>query len=644
MSAMLGDCAQGWWPTKISVPVRAHITDIRVVRFHNYSRFAIYLMMTVGFLFYFDWTSPSSVRYEYNAWLDAPLNRSDTWMSGAGVAEPMCDNPDYDYIYDAFWTYENMACKRLSPGEAFAKSIGGNTFWVNTLLVEKNWEICDPTTKKATLANDQTCDARDMYDLGTKLYLVEGLDDMLMTLTIFAESVGYYGYNSKKPSDERVSLFIHTPGWITDPDNHLIRVGEDLRLQNSAFGLRMSLAKWMLLFNTNLDDVYENAGTAVSEGLARNRIVGLRLTVGVELRNREEGMFFARWPMGDLEMHLYLSTEQEWTRNVIGYGPGRTVNEMKATDAYGVRIKMLARDESNLRVPDPASFVRSLLDLVVFLIVFKAIIRAFALFALGTTSHKWRRALNMNVETHVLMSRDGKHRIRLRGDAIEKADSILVQLGNLLIKHTNIDHNKLSDDDIRKYVFTKQETKRMYNLLDIDGNGQATEEEIKEVLERYKVAFTQLEIDCVMGILDRNGNGVFDCSEFSKSIGRALVKAKLRRIAGKRKQEKAMMGAGSKDQMFERALTSMLEDDAALSQMDKKQRQASKVKLKSHAMRRMTSSLSVPSTRRPNSSRRQQGSSKERQNRQVMRTPTVAKKKRSMFDVEAGHVGTTMSL
>ena len=31
MSVMLGDCSQGWWPEKVAVPVRAHITDTRVV-------------------------------------------------------------------------------------------------------------------------------------------------------------------------------------------------------------------------------------------------------------------------------------------------------------------------------------------------------------------------------------------------------------------------------------------------------------------------------------------------------------------------------------------------------------------------------------------------------------------------------------
>ena len=84
MSAIFGDCALGWWPKRVSVPVRAHITDIRVVRFHNYARVAVYLMMVVGFLVYFDWTSPASVDYEYNAWMDAPSNRSEQWINGAG--------------------------------------------------------------------------------------------------------------------------------------------------------------------------------------------------------------------------------------------------------------------------------------------------------------------------------------------------------------------------------------------------------------------------------------------------------------------------------------------------------------------------------------------------------------------------------
>ena len=115
MSMMLGDCSQGWWPEKVAVPVRAHITDTRVVRLHNYSRLAIYLIMPFGFLFYFDWTLPAQVFFEYNAWMDPPPNRSQSsWLNSTEHTATMCNNRDYDYIYDQYWKYENLDCRRLS--------------------------------------------------------------------------------------------------------------------------------------------------------------------------------------------------------------------------------------------------------------------------------------------------------------------------------------------------------------------------------------------------------------------------------------------------------------------------------------------------------------------------------------------------
>ena len=106
----------------------------------------------------------------------------------------------------------------------------------------------------------------------------------------------------------------------------------------------------------------------------------------------------------------------------------------------------------------------------------------------------------------------------MHSKAIEKADSILVELGTLLMKHAHIDRSKYNNDDSRKFVFSEAEKKRMYDMLDVDGDGRATVEEIKEVLTRFNIAFTQTEIDCIMNILDRNGTGFLIALSFQNPL------------------------------------------------------------------------------------------------------------------------------
>ena len=356
-----------------------------------------------------------------------------------------------------------------------------------------------------------------MLNLGTDRYFIEGTEEMMMTLTIQAVSPDFYGYSSESYPGV-TEVYVHKPGWETNPDQLPVKFRKGTRLENTAFGFRMSVKEWLQLFDMDLDKVYENAGTNDSIGLARARIVGMRLTIRVELRNVRKLVFNAVWPLGNPDLHLYLSKDESWTRNTFGSKPGRTVNELRNTDAYGIRINMLGSASEYLRYPNPLKIFRALIDLVVFLIIFKSLIRLYSFFALGSTSKKWRRALNMNVETHVLLSRDGKHRIRMHSKAIEKADSILVELGMLLMKHAHIDRSKYNNDDIRKFVFSKAEKKRMYDMLDVDGDGRATVEEIKEVLTRFNIAFTQTEIDCIMNILDRSGNGFLIALSFQNPL------------------------------------------------------------------------------------------------------------------------------
>ena len=208
----------------------------------------------------------------------------------------------------------------------------------------------------------------------------------------------FYGYSSESYPGV-TEVYVHKPGWETNPDQLPVKFGKGTWLENTAFGFRMTVKEYKL-FDMDLDKVYENAGTADSIGLARARIVGMRLTIRVELREREKIVFNAVWPLGNPDLHLYLSKDESWTRNILGK-PGRTVNEITNTDAYGIRMNMLGSTSKYLRYPNPFKIFRALIDLVVFLIIFKSLIRLYSFFALGSTSKKWRRALNMNVETHV---------------------------------------------------------------------------------------------------------------------------------------------------------------------------------------------------------------------------------------------------
>ena len=643
MSVVLGDCAQGWWPKKVSIPVRAHITDIRVVQFHNYSRIAVYGVMVLGFLFYVDWTAPVHVDYSYNAWADSPSYRDENaWLNGAGEKEIFCNNSDYDYEYDSHWKYNSLKCRRLTSKEAFTKSIAGDTYWLSTLIVEDYMEVCDPNTGVTRSATNESCDTRNLYNLNEEgNYFVEGLEGIDLSITLETRA-SMYGYNSQNSKDTRPEIIIHLPGWGDDSNEHEVLVaGDDIRLKGMAFGLRMNVSTWLKLFNTSLDEENPNAGVPESVGKAINRIVGLRFTIGVELRNRADlGFLNARWPIGELEMHLYLNAEKRWTRQVLGTLPGRSPYEIAITDAYGIRLKMVAVEEGNLRISDVSSASRSLLDLVVFVIVFKSLIRAFALFGLGSSSHKWRRALNMNVETHVLVNRDSRHKIKQHSRAIEQADNILASLGRKLMRSIGIDPTKIPAD--YNYAFNRGETRRMFAILDVDGDGVASVDEIEEVLKTYGIAYTELELSTIMHILDRNGSGNFEEKEFSKTISRALLKNSIRKF---RRGEKK-----NGNDTYEDALNNLMENDEAVYRVEV-DRHHGLTKNKHGSIFRQGSKLW--SSYSPKVSRPKQKSMSISRNKKHDGTSTKRntlgrksqiKSKRSIFEIEDSTVGNSMSI
>ena len=145
----------------------------------------------------------------------------------------------------------------------------------------------------------------------------------------------------------------------------------------------------------------------------------------------------------------------------------------------------------------------------------------------------------------------------------------------------------------------------------------------------------------------------------------------MRRIAGhNRREEENPRGAVSKDQKFEHALTCMLDDDEALNQINRKQAKRLKARKKNPGSRngndstkplgRMPSGLWAPSREQPRrpvaarsfSEQKQHGSSlsplyavmRDGNKMQTLRGTNFAKKKRSLFEVEGGGVGNTMSL
>jgi len=189
----------------------------------------------------------------------------------------------------------------------------------------------------------------------------------------------------------------------------------------------------------------------------------------------------------------------------------------------------------------------------------KMVIRIFALFLLGTTSKKWRNAVNQHVDMHILLNRDVNVRIRKIRDQEQSARNLLRRLGlklreDLMLKKNAEKHAKKfftfeimnpvknptekknstqnstqnpTAKNHKKIVLTSKqedslENSIMFRRLDNNKNGSVTMDELCVVLNEFQFQYNSLEVEAIMDIIDHNGSGEFELKEFEKTIRREM--------------------------------------------------------------------------------------------------------------------------
>lgn len=391
--------------------------------------------------------------------------------------------------------------------------IGTDSFFIGTYYQVNTFDICAPneTSTVCMQSGMRQVEAENYFNLNADA------SELYVDIRATAEEIGF---DSSDPSHKDMQYFVHAPdGDTSEVDKEYRRGGLNLKLPMSYI---MKFAK----LDGGLNGLNAGAGVSTSIGKARHRMVGLKMTISLELRNQIEQM---QYPpkgriFGSTSCHIYASIEADWNRVPSAFVfPTRKLGQIKLYDVYGLRITV-AETSHGMHLFSPVKFIQACTNMVVLWGSVRIIVSLFSLRCLGKTSKKWRNALSRNVETHVLINRNTINHIRRRHEVESHAREIVLKLGRELAIDAGI--QKSLSKNGKTYKYSKHDRRKMFSLLDENHNGLVTEEELKAYLSKKQISFTEITLECVMNQLDRNGNATFELGEFKSTIGRALREKK----------------------------------------------------------------------------------------------------------------------
>ena len=394
--------------TGLHIPVRTVIRDPKIVKLNNISRAATFVISIGLFIFAMQgYLVPCETIVTPNVWMDDP---DPTHLN---YIPKYCDNADYDYVYNPNWQYINTTCEPKDLSQRFIKSLAAGSYFIPTLLTSQNYAKC-PTARSTTSATtsslDQLCISGHLNKIGPPQNHFIMWQDLSMLSTTVTVSVPALDY------DSRVRLEHNDDKQHLTPLRHDIvlangTVYQPLSSSDDATGtiIQFTLSEWVEMFGikNGLDGINLQAGTTESIGMAHHRLVGLMLTIQIEVSNIDTYWKFGL--LGDTYARWTLKPELDWSRIAL---PDVSVgNNIQTTSAYGIRLKVVSLPSKVMRI-DAFKTVTSIFDCVVFFAIMKFILGKIVLRCFGEKSKKWRSAAHSNISVLVEEYEDAVRRMK----------------------------------------------------------------------------------------------------------------------------------------------------------------------------------------------------------------------------------------
>ena len=394
--------------TGLHVPVRTVIRDPTIVKLNNVSRTATFVISIGIFIFAMQgYLIPCDTIVSPNVWMDDP---DPTHLN---YIPKYCDNVDYDFVFNANWHYTNMTCEPKDLSQRFIKALTAGSYFIPTLLTSQNYAKC-PTARSTTSATssslDQLCTSGHLKKMGppqNHFVMWQDLSLLSTTMTVTVPALDY---------DSRVRLEHNDAKQRSTPLRHDIVLANGTvyhppSASEDATGtiIQFTLSEWIEMFGVEngLEGINLQAGTTESIGLAHHRLVGLTLTIQIEVSNMDTYWKFGL--LGNTHATWTLKAELDWSRIVL---PDVSVgNLIQTTSAYGIRLKVVSLPSKVMRV-DVFKTMTSIFDCVVFFSIMKFILGKIVLRCFGEKSKKWRSAAHSNISVLVEEYEDAVRRMK----------------------------------------------------------------------------------------------------------------------------------------------------------------------------------------------------------------------------------------
>ena len=501
---LFSDC----WPTRVKIPLNAYIDDPRVVRMNNVLKYISWAFAIYIYAFIFKgYTKEAHVELNYNAWMD----EYETTRTTASY----CNNRTFDYVYSKpSWMYENIGCSTYPINKIFTKSIVGDTFWISSMYQDEVSHICLSNDTRPTCQQQQT---NDLVPQNRSTTFVMDVGNYPLTITIRA-TVKQIQFDSSKETNVPLSFLL--------PNGTEIEIPNHLRNDGKGILIRMTINEWLNFFQ--IDGGLDGTDpTKTGYGNPINRITGLGMNVKIKLTNQPLSKF--EWTTTTRAV-LELQSEFDWKRTTIPARPTGKIGELLTTDNYGIRFKLLALP-SEVKLFHIGNCVSSLFDVVIFFTVMKVVVRAVALFFLGTVSEKWRHAVTQHVDVHILLKRESDYRLQCLKKCNVQAKILLARIGKQCLKDTqNNASPSLQNEGIAMISMNETtcneihlQNVAIFQKMDQDKDGSVDIDELAMVMDEFQFKYSEDELRAMMAILDRDGSGTFTLPELKKTIRRSMM-------------------------------------------------------------------------------------------------------------------------
>ena len=477
---------------EVIVPVQTKISDARVVRIYNTALIVTTAMAGLFFVFAWkSWAVATPIMTGINMWVDKSIS--------SDFPDPVyCNNANWDYMYSATWTYDNVKCTKPPLDMVFLKGYGvPGSFWVSSYFSHKFSE-----SKQCHNADtNSTCIGGDLSThIGVrKNEYVSGVEEYVLSSQISLSVPNYHGENYDGRTTKQTVRII-----IVKPD------GSTVEVEHKKLVIQKTVGEWIELFGLgSLDKTSENLnglyGVSGDTGDIRLRFTGINLYLDMEISNHDS---YFEMP-GDIFIKIHLSVDLNWQRTIYPSVPTSLDKRTRSTDAYGMRFVWKTK-ETNVLVFSAGHAAITVLDLFVFFNVTEVICILIFMKCFGGDSKKWNHARRKHIDNFVDESVVADIRLGNRSKP-QRRMTMPVSSSRKVIPRNK--KNAELDERIVQFV------EKVFPIFDQDKDGALNPIEARNMIE----AFTKHDVSVkicteILQSIDQDGNAAIEPEELIKFV------------------------------------------------------------------------------------------------------------------------------